>query len=372
MKLGHTTIFPNLDASHLYKDVGLFAAALGKVDNTTATIIHFGVDEVEVPPELTHLLKTKCLCPGHGAWHKAQLLNFLRSGRADSVTLYHPTRQNFVFAFFLRLFGLKVYLKLDLSLAHASSLTKSWNNPWRVRSWLTQTFFGVPNIISCEDKEIFKLLKVFPWASRKLHLIPNGMLNEATPLQIDFNIPRDDVIVIAGRLGAKEKNNQVVLDALRLIPQGGLGLWRIHFCGKASFEFTHLVELFIVDRPDLADSIVLRGELNRSEILTEYRNGKILLVTSHSEAFSLAALEAAWYGCFLASTPVGGMAQLTDNWSKGICLPFNDVVYLSKFIERVVVGNIEGMNDFAERVDFVRETFGLEKLAQTIISTLRS
>lgn len=372
MSLGHVTIFMPLSTAHLFKDIGLFAAGLAKVDRSISTVIHSGTAEVEVPRQLQGWVKTYRIDCSHGWYSVWKLIRFLKRGRACSVTLYHATRHNLILAFFLRISGLKVYLKLDMNGTEAESLTQTWRRPWRPESWIVQTLFGVPNLVSCEDVNVYRQLSAFTWASRRLQLIPNAMLEEGAPISSKTKQTRSNIVVLAGRLGAKEKNYEMVLRALALIPPTGLGNWQIHFCGPSTVEFRELVSRLTFERPDLLEAIVLRGELDRDTLFETYLLSKVLLVTSRFEGFSLAALEAAWGGCFLASTPVGGMAQLTDNWRLGYRLIDDDAHSLAGFLQQIAANKLPEIDAVESRQAYVHREFALENYAAQILATLRA
>lgn len=372
MILGHVTIFRQLSAVHLFKDIGLFAAGLAKADNSVSTVIHCGVDNVEVPHQLRSWVKTHRIDYGQSWSFQWKLLRFLKKREACSVTLYHATRQNLLFALLLRMSGLKVYLKLDMSGTEAESLTGTWRRLWRPTSWIVQTLFGVPNLVSCEDIDVYRQLKTFPWASRRLQLIPNAMLEEAAPTSSGTNPTRRNIVVIAGRLGAEEKNYEMVLRALALMPPSGLGDWQIHFCGPSTLAFREMVSRLTIERADLKNAIVLRGELDRTTLFATYLQSKVMLVTSRFEGFSLAALEAAWAGCLLASTPVGGMTQLTDNWRLGYRLVDDDPCSLVDFLQQIAANELPGLDAFERRKAYVHSTFSLENHSIRILATLRA
>jgi glycosyltransferase involved in cell wall biosynthesis len=373
MSLGHVTIFIPLSIGHLFKDIGLFAAGLAKVDRSISTVIHGSRAEIEVPHQLQGWVKTYRIDYGYDGWRsKWKLLRLLKQGAARSVTLYHATRQNLFFALLLRMSGLKVYLKLDMSGTDAENLTSTWRQTWRLKSLVVQTLFGVPNLVSCEDADVYRQLKAFPWSSRRLQLIPNAMLKEVAPTPSEVNPNRLNIIVIVGRLGTKQKNSEMVLRALAMMPLSGLGGWQLHFCGPSTLAFREMLSSLLSQRPDLQDNIVLRGELDREKLTATYFQSKVLLVTSRFEGFSLAALEAAWAGCFLVSTPVGGMAQLTDNWRLGYRLIDDDAHSLAVFLRQIVANKLAGIATFECRQAYVHREFALENYAAQILATLRA
>jgi glycosyltransferase involved in cell wall biosynthesis len=370
--LGHATVFIPLESFHLFKDVGMFAAGLAKVDGSIATLIHSGMTDVEVPKQLQGLAKTCRIEFSSGLRFQFRLLCFLKKGRASSVTLYHATRQNLFLALLLRMSGLKVYLKLDMTASNAENFTIIWRRRWRCKALVLKYLFGVPNLVSCEDIGVYRQLKAFKWASRRLQLIPNAMLRETIPNSINFFGSKSNIILVVGRLGTQQKNNELVLNALKLVPCEGLRDWQIHFCGSSTSAFYDKVRSLILERPDLQKAIFFRGQLDRDNLLRMYSISKVLLITSRFEGFSIAALEASWFGCLLASTPVGGIAQLTDNWKLGYRLIDNDAFGLAKFLKLIAIDQLPKLDAARFRMEYVHRNFAMEEMSTKILTILRS
>lgn len=375
MTLGHATLFEPLTSVHMYKDVGQFAAAFSKVDPDAgpSAILHCGREDVEVPSALQPLLTTQRISATTRwsfywrAWRR------LLRGKAKSVTLYHATREHLLFAALLRVSGLRVYLKLDMDAPTADRLVNTWRARWRPTNWLVTTLLGLPNLVSCEDEDVFQKLKCHRWASRRLTLVPNAMLKEAAPCeQTTVSRRRENAILVVGRIGAEQKNCEAILAALERLSAEDISSWRIHFCGPMTTEFESRLARLVAVRNDMAHTIVIRGELSRESLFQAYLNSKVFLMTSRYEGFSLAALEAAWAGCYLAATPVGGMKQLTDDWRLGHRLAFEDVSGLASFLRQLGQDQITSLDDELPRLNHVRGNFTLESHATRVLAKLGS
>ncbi len=370
MTIGHVTIFEPLEPVHIFKDVGQFAAAFAKLDPSAprSTILHNGSDEISVPSALKHLLRTRSISSYWRLGFFWNVLNVVYREKARSVTIYHAKPEHLILAALLRLMGQRVYLKLDLSQQAADSWDLLWQRRFRPKNWVVKNLLSFPHVLSCEGVDVFKKLKRHPQVSRRLLLVPNGMLDEAVPE--GPNPARNDVIVVVARMGSEQKNCEMILDAMETLPPGSLGRWQLHFCGPATSEFQSRFCHLLDKRKDLITVMHLKGELGRDQLFEVYRLAKVFLLTSRFEGFSLASVEAAWSGCYVASTPVTGMSQLTNDWRFGHRLDNENVGGLVQFLKALTQNKIAGVDDVEQRQRYVQANFSLEQHASKILKLL--
>jgi len=365
------TIFTDLEPVHLTKDVGMFAAALAKEagNDAESVVYHWGKNAIESRWPTLPCLKTKNIEAHNRAIFLVKSLFDIIRKRIEVVTLYHVTPQTVLMTLALKLLGRRVYIKLDLNKLAAHRLVPLWDRHARPSSLFAKFVVGMADCISCEDFEVYTLLRKYPWVSRRMLSIPNCILRETVPVPPRALSERDNTILFVGRLGAKEKNAEIILKALETMPPGKF-TWKLFFCGSTTPEFQLAFDRLIQQRSDLLDRVILAGNLDRVSLFETYSRAKVLLLTSRFEGFSLAALEAAWMGCYLMATPVGGIAQLTDQWRLGKALAHDDIGGLVQALVDLCEDRNAAVNQVQSRVDFVHSNFDIEYAARKIARAL--
>lgn len=72
---------------------------------------------------------------------------------------------------------------------------------------------------------------------------------------------------------------------------------------------------------------------------TEYKQASLVLMLSHSEAFSMVCLEAMFYGCALIATRCGGPEELITHNFNGILVDIDDIEGISEAIRLLIVNS---------------------------------
>jgi D-inositol-3-phosphate glycosyltransferase len=92
--------------------------------------------------------------------------------------------------------------------------------------------------------------------------------------------------------------------------------------GSGDRELTRLRAL--ADSLGVASNVRFVGATSHAEVPTFYRAADVAIVTSHSESFGLAALEAHACGTPLVGTAVGGLSHIVRNGESGWLVPSRD------------------------------------------------
>lgn len=167
---------------------------------------------------------------------------------------------------------------------------------------------------------------------------------------------KENIILYVGRIGAHQKNTDMILDAA---VQTDLEDWKIILIGPitddfsttSSSKYTQKIEAFYRQNPQLKDKVIFTGAIYDPKIIFDYYNrAKILLMTSRHEGFSNVLSQAAALGCYILSTEVGGASIASNNWKFGHKLKQEDPIYLSQILTQIVNGELH--YNFTQRLTF--------------------
>jgi len=372
MTIKIVTIFKNLEPIHFTKDVGIFSAGFSKfLGPETSSVIYYSQPNNIYPPEtISHFVTSQNIRANSKIYFYLKAIGRLIADRVDVVMLYHMTKHSFLLItamFFLRK---KIYLKLDMDIDLALKIEASWAKRFRFKAFLQKKILRCVDCISCEDIEVFNILKRINLGGERLILIPNCMLSDTVPVPVNLMPKRENIFLVVGRLGAYQKNIEYLLSALNKIPVGKF-TWKIILLGTATAEFLKTFELFLLGRPDYIGRVELGGFFNRNDLFEIYNNSMAFLSTSRFEGFSLAALEAAWMGCFIVSTPVGGASQLTNDWKLGRMIDGENADDLAGVLMNICDDLDPLVNDVNLRVNYIHKNFDISPAMFNIVKTLK-
>jgi glycosyltransferase involved in cell wall biosynthesis len=199
--------------------------------------------------------------------------------------------------------------------------------------------------------------------AKKIKLIPNSILTETVPCEpLDYK-DRKNIILVVGRIGAYQKNHELILKSLDMIDN--LGDWRIQFVGPIENE----LDLSQFDNLN-NKSIEFMGNFDRERMFQAYAEAKVFLLPSRWEGFSLALLEAAYMGCYIIGTDVGGVLEVTNNGIYGNIIKGDDETNLTKNLtsrlKSLINSDEEIRNLYSDRLSYVRKNFDLEKRLESV------
>ena len=117
--------------------------------------------------------------------------------------------------------------------------------------------------------------------------------------------------------------------------------------------------------------VELKGSVNRNDLFEIYKKSSVFLMTSRFEAFSLAALEAAWMGCYIVSTPVGGVSQLTNDWKLGRKINIEDANNLAKILIDICNNSDLLIKNINQRIEYVHREFNISRAMVDIRKALK-
>lgn len=363
------TIFPNFEHVHLTKDVGMIPAAFSSKTSSTSYVIYwdrtgkyiehnYGSNFVIVPI----LSKTK-----FSFYYKA--IRFIISNGINRIHLFHLKRETYITSTILKLLNRKVYLKMDMDSTRFPNFVKLLNNRWGFKSSLLRLFLRSPVVISTENKKFFEELQKNNDIKDRLIYFPNSILSSTlnvTPTEWEL---RENRILVVGRLGDYQKNNELLLEALKcFVSTNG---WTITLVGSSTTKFLDELEKTYAINPGLRKSVEYVGTLPREELFEYYRNSKILLFTSRWEGMSLAMVEASYMGMALLTTNVDAVGEITGDGKYGKIYDIEDKAQLVQSLSSIFSTSNFLDEVYSDRLNYIRSSFTLDNNIISLVDRLK-
>lgn len=350
------TIFRDFEKIHLTKDVGMIPMAMTKITGEKSSIFYWcRSNSVDVEDFHDFVELRPIIACGRLHFIIKVLMVIIRE-KFTVVNLYHLKNETLLIAFVLSFLPVDVYLKLDMDTTGMDHL----------RNKLDIAIYGIVityivkkiRIISVESRSILNELKKLNTGFAHTKLITNAILNETVLAPRTDFCHRKNIILISGRIGVYQKNHELILSSLERIDD--LQDWEIVFAGPVEDGFCGRVDKSKISSI-VKNRIKFVGELNRKEIFELYSKTKVFLLPSRREGFSLALLEAAYMGCYIVATDVGGVREVTKDGDFGRIFPQEDTYELSNIIKTVINGELDISTSYDSRVSYIEATFDIER-----------
>lgn len=358
MKKRFVTLFPPACNVHLLKDVGMIPFCMYRDYGYDATLVCFPNEENYPALEketkglkINFLKQDKEYTFGRIS---LKVLNYLEehAKEIDILNLYHNTTETLVYGLFYKMFNPKgiLYLKLDINIERFDAQKTQWIHPLRMLGYRGY-FKYIADLVSAElpsSKQY--LLQHIPSLQDKLLLITNGTDDKAIRESGISVLPareKENLIIAVGRIGAREKNHEMLLQA---VAQAGLKDWQVALIGPVEEPFRIWTEEFISRHPHLKGKITLTGNISdRRELYKWYNRAKVFCLTSKYESFGLVFTEALYFGNYIVTTPVMSSDYITDSARLG------SVVHTEKELAETLGRITDGTMDIAPFYDAVVE-----------------
>ena len=204
----------------------------------------------------------------------------------------------------------------------------------------------------------------YPNYADKMVFIPNGMNIERmyalTPVKTFTD--KENIILTVGRIGAPEKNNEMLLSAIEKID---LEDWKAVFIGPIEKGFESVIEDFFQKNPHLKEKVIFTGAIYDRKLLFDwYARSKIFCLTSIEESFGFVLIEAMAYANYVVTTPISSANEITDFGKCGMIV--STEIELSEQLGVLIEGSnqVEVIAELAKERTFSRYDW------KTILRTL--
>lgn len=264
-----------------------------------------------------------------------------------------------------------VYSKLDMSDGgfkhfYDGTLLRKIKNINEVFKSRNVDFFTVENHYYYE---ILKNVNVF---KNKIAYLPNCVSLLHIPkdfLALSDGSQKENIILTVARIGEPEKNVELLIKSLQCVDRKLLDDWKICLVGPVTSEFSEYVAS-VCDKDDwIKGHVHLIGAVNdRFELYKWYNKSRVFCMTSRSESFCIASVEAMYFGVYPVLTDYGSIAyDVTGNKKYGSVVVQNDpFAFAAEIGQAVQKCNHEGSSLCTLLTESARQRFNYEKWAAVL------
>jgi L-malate glycosyltransferase len=348
--LKFVTIFPLAENVHLIKDVGMIPCLMSREQHFDSTLVCFSnseqmpyLNQITTPLKIHTISREENYC--FGSWPAKGVLRYLirESSSINVLMLFHNNRETRLQALLYKTLNPKgiIYIKLDFDTREKLETRRGIG---RFKGWLSQKFENIflrviPSLVTVESSTAYtQFLRMYPSAKRKLKVMPNGIDQEWLDAR-GFNEKSENkrnLVLSVGRIGSHQKNSEMLLDCIANIQVGD---WQFVFAGPVSEEFRQKVNDLVCKKPELIDRIILTGNIaSRLELYEWYSRAKVFCMTSRWEGFSLAMVDALYFGCHIITTPISSAEDITNHSKVGTIISSENE--LRSTMKRIIEGKI--------------------------------
>lgn len=367
MRIKIATIFEDFTQVHWAKDVGIIPQVMGKLTGSFGLIIRRNASAADAVKNNTSL---KTINEKVWLLFYIKALFILLKEKIGLLNVYHLSKKNLLWAITAKCIGIRTYLKLDMDINNATRMLK-YIERHKIRTFLTiylQVYLF--DYVTIEDTGLYNILKSHRYFKKIKHL-PNCIWDDESKLSkqvIDIKY-RENVILVVGRIGSFQKNHEIILTASRSIKWHDD--WKIKFIGDYSPGFFALYLSLLAQNPELKSRVELCGGKDVKDVYRNYLCSKIYLNTSRWEGFSLAMIEAAYMGCHIITTNVGGAVDITNNGHFGdIVTP--DEQAIVEVVQKFIDGERNVADNYISRVKYIHDNFEWTKRCNNLFITHRT
>jgi glycosyltransferase involved in cell wall biosynthesis len=311
------TIFHRAEEHHLYKDVGMVSEYLSK---------RFSEENILLTEN--YIANSDFLT--NTTVHKIAKISFFNlnislfwflvkyASNHNYLITYHLRYYSVIYAIFYRLLNKKgkIYFKSDkgdLDLAKSGSFVSGLSGLITKLLFIFLRLLGPVNL-SFETHLGLKYAKEKnPWLLSNVNLF---VLHNGVDFPINLEIDdKEKIGLCVGRLGAEEKNFELVLSVLqRFYKEDSKKYWKFYFIGDYTQEFYSTYRDLCIQDEVFAKNVKLTGSVSNKSLLTDYyKRAKIVMVPSIREGFPLVYSESAFFGCVTISTPVSSSFEFLSD-----------------------------------------------------------
>jgi len=375
------TIFPFAQNVHLIKDVGQIANTIAATKKYNAKLVCYknSKDYSYLQMEANHLQIEFLIPCGRKFFMEKAILNYIKqhAQNIDVIHFFHLTKETIYYALYFKKYNPKgkIYLKMDV---YNQDLEKRVvYSKKSIFNWLHQQkekiFFKKLDVISVENPLALKLLiKSYPMLYHKALLVTNGVNDDYLKKKFPTIKPyskKENIILSVGRIGATDKNFEMLLNSFSMI---NLSDWKLIFVGPIENNFDDKVNLLIAQNPQLKGKIELTGNIeNREELYKYYNRSKICCLTSPFESFGITFIESMYFGNYVIGTKgMSSFNYITNNFELGRAVERGDDTELAEFLKSITVDEIKLEVNYTKAQNRVKENFYWSEIIKPLVNKL--
>lgn len=368
------TLFEKTENFHLIKDVGQIPYLMQRYFGYESSIVTYRNNraypylENEVKGlKLGFIPKIKL-----GRFSLSALIYlFLNAKKIDVLHLFHhreKTYLNFLVYKWRNPQGI-AFLKSDMglnSIREFDGFVPKKRPKYTLRQWLFEKVLPKLDVISIETEEGTSYVRgCYPEYADKMFFMPNGMNIEQmyTLSPMSSFEEKENIILTVGRIGAPEKNNELLLSVLEKVE---LGNWKAVFIGPIEKRFEPVIESFFTRNPHLKERVMFTGGIfDRKALFEWYAKSRIFCLTSIEESFGFVLIEAMAYANTVLTTPISSANEITGSGECGLIVHSEEM--LQNLLEQLM-GDDKALSEYGrlgmerarKRYDWYRNLSALE------------
>jgi len=265
----------------------------------------------------------------------------INARKIDILCLFNLYPFTMIFSIIYKILNPKgfLYVKADMG---PQSIEYHLLRSQGIKKGLVKRFVKLTNLFTIESKLGCRLMKhvVGKESEDKIQWMMDFFDEkefEKTDIKIKDITQKENIILIVGRLGSREKNTEMILKAASKVD---FKKWKLMLIGPVeenkTINFAKIIDQFYSDYPRLKNKVIFTGPIyNKKELWEYYNKSKVFLLTSRWESFGIVLVEALKFRNYIISTDVGGATDII-NMGYGEFIPQEDETYLSKVIQRLI------------------------------------
>ncbi|MCR4757886.1 MAG: glycosyltransferase, partial [Butyrivibrio sp.] len=188
----------------------------------------------------------------------------------------------------------------------------------------------------------------------------------------NFDSKKNEIVTV-GRIGSREKRNDILLEAFAKIA-GEFSDWTVKLVGPVAEDFKSYMDGYFASYPELKERVVFTGEITDKKVLhEEFLGSKIFALTSDSEGFPNVLPEAMSAGCALALTNIDIAKEASGYGQNGEVVPTGDANAMAEALrslcsdqEKLKEKCKNSFKDYQENYDYKKIVDGLYSVLCTV------
>lgn len=329
------TIFERANDVHKFKDVGIIPSII-KDKEPDFTVELWSYNELNIDNVKTIKIK--------GTWRKPfislsiifQIL--LNAKRIDVLNVYHLRYYSLIYSFIYKIRNRRgfVYLKSDMSRSEYLNSSVCSEEKNKLKSFFIYYVYKFLLInVDLVSVENVNLLHLFKRNSKfkNVILIRNGVRPSFTKSYLNDIKPNELNILTVGRIGTYQKNNELLIEALKGLKSANLSRdWLCLLAGPVEKEIS-----------GIAGKTMFLGNVSNSDDLKKiYEKSDVFILTSRFEGFPISLIEAGYTYCIPIVSHYCYLNDLINNGVNGFI--FSSISELKEILQDILSMDNEEIN----------------------------
>lgn len=377
------TIFPYSANVQLTKDIGQVGNTLSLLGEYDATLVCYRLeDNYSFLQTEAKFLKVDFIeNVGRKLFMEKAVLNYIKENalEIDVLHFFKMTKETIYYALYYKKCNPqgKLYIKLDI--VNSEVVNGFRYSKKKLFNWFHKqkeaALFKKVDLLTVENPVALDLLKKkYPKVSEKSFLLTNGInsqfLEETFPCINSFE-EKENIILAVGRIGAIDKNFELILKAF---VTARIASWKLIFVGPVENDFDKKVAEIIVEKPAFKSRIECVGIVEDRKALYEYYNrSKICCLTSPAESFGIVFTESMYFGNYIIGTKgMSAFSYISNEFELGSAIELDSEFELVRLLEDITFNDYLLQSNYPKAIRQIKEKFYWTNIVSELVKRLKS